>query len=285
MRYLFCFPREGFNDICNVIWICYNYCKKYDRILVIDTRNINTMKDDIRKYIIFKDNKTVYGGNIDELYESLKKSDRTFLPDIRHIPYENIYDAIDPKHMRKCFSANPYFLSINRNYDEDILFYSRAGSGNGIVNMLKEVDLNKELREYIITKRKMLPKEYISLHVRNTDYKTNISYYLNKNEEKFLGKDIFLGSDNRNSVDEITDFFEKKSRIYFFSNIPYNDNKPLHNTYDFKDRKEYIYDIITDIFLLSLGNEFYYTCELSWFSKNIVEIRKNINIIEDLLNL
>ena len=42
LRYFFCFPQGGFNDFCQIIWNCLEYCINFNRILVIDTRYIIT---------------------------------------------------------------------------------------------------------------------------------------------------------------------------------------------------------------------------------------------------
>ena len=57
LRYFFCFPQGGFNDFCEIIWISLEYCKKFNRILVIDTRFIITFKDDFNVK-----SRMVYGG-------------------------------------------------------------------------------------------------------------------------------------------------------------------------------------------------------------------------------
>ena len=48
-KYMYVFPEGGFNNICQIIWKCYEYSLKYNRKLVIDTRYICTFRDDIRK--------------------------------------------------------------------------------------------------------------------------------------------------------------------------------------------------------------------------------------------
>jgi len=70
LSYFFCFPQGGFNDFCEIIWSSFDYCKKFDRILVIDTRYIVTFKDDFRNYIIIND-PLVYTGDIDILFDDL----------------------------------------------------------------------------------------------------------------------------------------------------------------------------------------------------------------------
>ena len=31
-RYFFCFPQGGFNDFCQIIWNCLEYCINFNRI-------------------------------------------------------------------------------------------------------------------------------------------------------------------------------------------------------------------------------------------------------------
>ena len=66
-KYMYCIPEGGFNTICQIIWKCYEYCLKYNRILVIDTRYVSSFRDDIRKYFIFTLHQ-IFDGDIDRCY-------------------------------------------------------------------------------------------------------------------------------------------------------------------------------------------------------------------------
>ena len=74
-RYMFCFPQGGFNDFCQIIWNCLEYCKNFNRILVIDTRYIITFKDDFRKF--------------KEMKEFLTGEQKTVLKEIAEIKRKN----------------------------------------------------------------------------------------------------------------------------------------------------------------------------------------------------
>ena len=53
MNYLYCMPRGGFNDNLSVIVQGLEYCKKYNRILLVDTIN-STYKVDFGNYFEFQ---------------------------------------------------------------------------------------------------------------------------------------------------------------------------------------------------------------------------------------
>ena len=288
LRYFFCFPQGGFNDFCEIIWISLEYCKKFNRILVIDTRFIITFKDDFRKYIIIND-QLVYTDDIDILFENLKISNSTFFPKFssslsffkntmqisskfvwtkRSIYYENIRCSFE----------------LDREYDETILFYSTVKGGSNISKLLEISTIETSLKNKIQMKYLILAKDYIAIHVRNTDYSSNFVKFQEDHHSYLLkNKNIFLATDDY----KVVEYFKKKykEKLFHFSTIPnvkIQKNKGFHYDNNIVTAKTMIEDCISDFFLCCLGSEYYYSCKESSFSKNIEFIRKNN---ENVMNL
>ena len=120
----------------------------------------------------------------------------------------------------------------------------------------------------------VLPKDYISFHIRNTDYKSDFSGFIEIHKEKMLSSPFFLASDNQNNIDTIKSEFG--SNVYTFSKGSSN-GFPLHflegKSEEYK--KQNIIDNICDLLLLAGGKEIYYSQQCSGYSKLAVYLQNN----------
>lgn len=281
MKYLICFPQGGFNDMCQAMWISYSYCKKYNRTLIIDTRNTITFKDDIRNYFKFNDD-IVYKEDIDILFEQLMNDKTiTFFPSgiVRNNKY-NIKTISDISRnivwKKKLFYDNiPFTFNRHKEYIEDVIFMSIVNGGTFIFNLLDIISLSDELKSKILLNLNKLPLNYIGIHIRNTDYSSNLGEFFNKYKHVLYNDNVFLGTDSASTID----FFKGKIlKLFHFSNIPkikLQKGKGFHHDNKVISPKELIEDCISDFFILCLSKKYFYSCEQSGYSKNIEYIRLN----------
>lgn len=241
-RFLYCVAFGGLNDVLNQTMRCHNYCKKHSRKLILNTIN-SRLRDNLDNYFIIK--------NIDS----------TVLPFI----YNNAIQNMTLEGSNKTFV-----------YDENINYKSTGlVSANCRINGTLSKDffvnfpLRKEILEILKSRYHYLPKEYIAVHIRNTDYRSNIDQFITTYVNRFQGKNIFLSSDNSESIEEFKHRVD--ANIITFSNIPkLNDDQKfigLHKI-DSINKYELNRDSILDLLLLSLGTEIYCSCPKSGFSKN-----------------
>ena len=85
----------------------------------------------------------------------------------------------------------------------------------------------------------------------------------------------------------IVEYFKKiyKERLFHFSNIPpiiIRNKRGFHYDNKVVSANTMIEDCISDFLLCCLAENYYYSCEKSSFSKNVVLVRKNN---QNLLNL
>lgn len=281
LRYFFCFPQGGFNDFCEIIWTAFEYCKKFNRTLVIDTRFIITFKDDFRKYIIIND-PLVYTGDIDLLFEKLKTDNVSFYPKLSSIlsDFKNIYDITSKFSWKK---KGIYYddeircsFSLKEDYHENILFFSTVKGGPNITKLLEISELDPTLKNKILLKYNTLPKDYVAIHIRNTDYTSNFRKFQENHKHLLTNKDIFLATDDF----KVTDFFKQtyKERLFQFSNIPsvkIRQNRGFHYDNKIILPEIMIEDCISDFILCCLSDKYYYSCKESSFSKNIELVKQN----------
>jgi hypothetical protein len=126
------------------------------------------------------------------------------------------------------------------------------------------MNFHDKIKQTFKIRYNLIPKPYISVHVRHTDISANIEDFLNKNKELIKNKNIFLASDN---VSIINLFKERYDNVYTFSYLVEVNQYGLHHVKrTTKDQINYNIDTIVDLLLLSNGDEYIYSCG-SGFSK------------------
>jgi hypothetical protein len=128
---------------------------------------------------------------------------------------------------------------------EKIIVYSTFGSGDGYP-IFKTIKIKDHLLKYCEEKLSIIPRPYLGIQVRNTDYKCDYIDYYEKNKTIIHSyKAIYLATDDK----EVLKFFvEKKLYIYNFTTFPENIVINLHESSVDSDKK--IKDLICDIFIL-----------------------------------
>lgn len=278
--YVLCIPKGGLNDMTRQIILCYNYCQKFNRKLIIDT-NQTEFKINLNSYFNMYDNEiivknlNIYNLNIFSIYpENISKND---LLQIKckwlNNSYVNIYD-------NKLIT-----FDLNTNYTHDLLVHMNCGGGDGISEFLQIFSLNDRLIKKLYKRYILIPLNYISIHIRNSDYKSNnFEEYLLYNKSNFIDMNIFISSDDINSINYCKKYL--KANIFTFSDIPVipkNHVGGLHHIVNI-DKDKINVDSILDFLLLVLSKEVYYTNEQSGYSKNAKKCNKDIKLRKCILN-
>jgi len=282
-KYVLCIPQEGIMDKFHTIYRCLNYAKKTNRVLIIDTTK-DWFNDDINQYIHFHSS-YIYTGPSNSIIHRINKL--TTYP--RNINIEKL-DTI--KKIKKNADAHHKFyinniclsFGLNKQYDESIVVYSNGGGGNGLISLLEMSTLNAEVISMYKLRRAQLPDKYVGIHIRNTDYTSDVPNFVKTHDHIFRNNAVFLASDNKKTIDSIKNKYGKN--IYTFASIPDNDGKPIHEYYNRtqKEAKIYNIDTLVDIFLLAAADNYYFSCVKSGFSKTIFELRKKPELIKRLLS-
>ena len=281
-RYFFCFPRGGLSDVSNVIWFCFNYCKKYSRILVIDTRYLISFGDDIRKYFIFKDDPIIYTGDLNSIYDIFNNSYKTYFP--LKLTTENIKNI--KRDINLSYNSDykidniSLTIDLDKDYPHNIITYSNCRGCGNILNFFSMIShVSDIIMKPFIQRYEILPKDYISAHVRYSDRKSDINTFIEDNNEVFKNNKIFLATDSYHILQKFINIYGDEN-ICSFSNLQHDKqnsetDKPLH--FRKKDNiQEFIIDCVCDMFLLCYGKEYYYSNSNSGYSKNVSYIRDNI---------
>jgi hypothetical protein len=278
-NYLLCIPMGGLNDMCNVIYKCLLYSRKFNRILVIDTRNSTHFKDSIHKYIEI-DDPNIYKDTIETWYSSI--GSKTVYPEY----IKSIIHNIKPKWLRpQTFYheiIGPLHFNLNNNYPQDILVYVRCGGGDDLHKFVSQYKLKDIVKNTFIERRALLPVSYVGVHIRHSDISSDIPTFMKKHTDVFLKNPIFIASDN---ADIIKLFRETYKEVYSFSEI--GDFKALGvksiQKIDRSDIEHENYNIDTLVDLLLLGSsDIYLYSRGSGFSMAAKALFDNKAIINNM---
>jgi len=278
-NYIICMPQGGIIDMCHSIYKCYSYAKKHNRIVIIDTTK-GWFNDDFNAYIQIH-NPYFYTGSPDSIYSKIK--DLSIRPDGIDISLLERPKVVTDGYTVQGLNAT---LDLSRDYKERILLYANHRNGpTHITDFLSFCSISPEVLTAYKTARARLPSYYIGIHVRNTDYVSNVPEFLEEHAGVFKDKPLFLATDNRSTID----IFRKKygSNVHSFAHIIENNGKPLHeSTIRTKEEsRKYNIDTFVDIFLLASANEYYFSQKKSGFSLAVSELRGQGELLKRLLNL
>lgn len=273
-RYILCFPICGFNDIINHIYKCLIYAIQFNRLLVIDTTK-SPFKDDINNYFDIS-HQNIFSGNLSDFYE-LVSENNTF-PKISKqllINKDNFFPNGLFKHI-------PLEIDLNKDYDETFIIYNNKGWGKNLIDFFDLFPLKSYIIDMYNERRNKLPRRYVSVHIRNTDYKSNVEFFLTIHLETIKKNTVFLASDNLDTINYIKNRFG--NNIITFSEIPPLENNLNIHIFNYKvPTKSFNTDIILDLLLLASGDRYIYSSPESLYSKAALSLHKNKHILNKIL--
>jgi hypothetical protein len=260
LRYLLCRPRGGLNDTLCQIERCWRYAEKYQRILVIDTRNSGLMGNFFDYFSVSKSSIPVRDFFVDDELDGFNQE--TCLPKCYAGKLEGVGAYfLNPE---KNYVDKDHGESITFDFDSDhgeaILIHEQSGGGTLSFSCLQRLHLTEYVCGEALKAFEGLPKSYEAIHIRNTDYRSNYKYYFTKLKEKFKGKTVLVCSDD-GGVIEYAKIFFADAKILSFSNGKNINGIPLHlkeNYANNEDRKKATIDAIIDLLMLGGAKVFYY---------------------------
>jgi hypothetical protein len=259
---------------------CLIYAVKYKRTLIIITHKKGWFKDDIHNYIGFE-HPNIYVGDIDTILEKIE--DLSIYPDTM-----------------KGRLLNPAFIlskniNIKKQYDEDVLVSFSLGGGI-CREIIKCMRFKSNVLDIYKSRIAKMPKDYIGIHIRNTDKKSDIPAFIAKHSNIFIPQNsdiqlegaIFLASDD---IKLLNDFKTKYKNIYTFSNIPLRKKgeENIHKYSHDMEHSMFIIDCLVDLLMLASGKEYFYSTKYtntyvpSGYSKLAEIMFNNKNILHNMI--
>lgn len=280
-KYFIVYPRGGFVDIITVIEKCLYYAVKYNRLLIIDSSG-SQMKDDIQKYINFN-HPNIKVCNVANFYNSIRELSiypreiKCNLDTIGQAHTNGIY-----MYMAESGEKVSLRIDLTKDYFEDVVIYCHYRDGGIATMIFNHIKISDFIINEYNSRVAKLPKDYISFHIRNTDYKSDVYSFIEIHKQKMLSSPFFLASDNQNDINKIKSEFG--NNVYTFSKGS-TSGLPLHflggKSVEYK--KQNIIDCICDLLLLASGVEIYCSQQYSGFSKLASYLQKNKDVLHNIL--
>jgi hypothetical protein len=255
MRLLLCRPEGGLNDILSEIGKCMAYCKKFDRILIVeaDYSDAHHFKDRFSNYFTaddqrFRLNSDNFGGHFDTL---------STLPHfvqnrVTHYQRELLRTEIPAD------DKGGVTFDFSKDHSQQLLVHHQNGQQkkrNAII-ALSNLQLNDHLASQLEKRLLLMGQGYVGFHVRHTDYKTAYEKHVTRLAPSIRGP-VFLATDNRAVVDFFKNLFGEK-RVFSFGALPEEAGEPSHYGADAGVLKARNADAILDLFTLALANDYYF---------------------------
>jgi hypothetical protein len=249
-KYVYLEPQGGINDLMGSIIRAVDYCKKYNRILLINGMR-TAYQINFSDYIDFHSEcEIIY--DINKIIDICTKSN-TIYPAIFN---NNIMDIINNKYQFYHTQSGWKYMDIilnfpDKNREEDIIIVRKNNGGNGFP-MFKQLTINSDIIKNTCKERyALIKKPYMCIQIRNTDYKSNYELLYNNNKNDIHSfNDIYIATDDETCID----FFKLKGlSVKNFTTFPKNKSDNLHRSNINSHTK--IIDLFCDIYIITMSDK------------------------------
>jgi len=140
---------------------------------------------------------------------------------------------------------------LGRIYREDIVIYCNCGSDNPR-SIFKIININKNVIDEYTTRLNNIPKPYMTIHIRNTDYKCNYKKLYDDNKDRIHNeKNVYIATDDINTLN----FFKSKRTVHNFTTFPSGGGYAnLHYNKDISSNTRFM-DTLCDLFILGSSRD------------------------------
>ena len=286
-RYIICYPAGGIADIFFVINVCFEHALRTGRILVIDTRRVEWFKESIYDFIEFK-HPSIYVGTVEEmdtLYDSLStistfpKEVKGHLKDFKASYVKNSFPQVS------CFNGDPSIITkidLTKDYEEGVIIFSNCAF-NQATRILNHVVFKSNVLQVFRDRMQKLPEFYTAVHIRNTDYTTDVVSFIKANHDEFQ-QPFFLASDDKNAIDELKRLYG--DNVLHFATIGNaTQSTGLHYMPRSKDdNRQFIIDSYVDFLMLAFSRKILRATPISGFSKLAEYLMGHSSVLHNLTN-
>lgn len=272
MTYFISQPLNGFIDMCCEISKCLSHCITFRRKLIIDTTK-SSFRDNIFHYFDINHPCILIKTDFHFFYEN-------------QVDYSQIYPTDVTKKDLSHGKPTNLLLDNKKSYKTKFIFRSFGAHNTSLLSLFKIAQLNYDLKKIFLARYALLPKPYVALHIRHTDYKSDVDGFLKKLLSQSYPQiqkttPIFLATDNYEVLEQFRSCF---SNLYSFSSTIPKENKEMIGIHllsksNKETQRDCNIDVIMDFLLLIFGSEYYFSCVKSGFSQEVKNLRKHKDIV------
>ena len=250
MNYMYCIVKGGFNDNLCLINRGLEYCKKYNRILLVDTINSN-YNVDFGNYFKFKDDNIIC--DAEKIRKILYDKEVTIYPSILCEKMNNILDnTIQFTYSKQGFNYKSIITSLpSSDVSENIVVFVAGGGGNGYP-LFKDLIFQPNNKQIINDRYNKLIKPYIAIQIRNTDRICDYEVlYKNNKDEINSAIEIYIATDDKKALNF---FIDKGLPVKNFTTYP-NEDKYNNLHYSSVDPHTKFIDMLSDIYICGMAEK------------------------------
>jgi hypothetical protein len=256
-QYLYFQALNGFTDILTSLRDILIYGEKYERIILFDTMN------------------SFYKINFSDYFDLPQKNIIYDFNEIKKICNDDcdIYPSFIGRNMSQIIKGEmlfKYVKGIGSRYNdiliklpeekrpEKIIFIARGGGelrrrvDVGYI-IFQTLSFKENVVSHVLYRYSQIKKPYLCIQVRNTDRKSDYIGLYKQNKDLLCSyNSIYLATDDINVLNYFT---SKKLPVLNFTNFGNEKSKSLHTNMSVSPQVK-ILDLITDIYLIMMANEF-----------------------------
>ena len=248
--YVYLQPRGGLNDNMCVISRVLDYCRNYNRTLLIDGR-YSDYKMNYADYFNFPFDNVICDST--KFMEIFTNANCTVYPEGIN---NNMLDLINK---RCCFhyvsggigyAYNGHVLDLPwMRREETVIVYVSCGGGNGYT-LFKQLHINDNIKNECKKRFDLLQPPYLCIQVRNTDYKCDYQSFYNKHKTQIHSfNEIYIATDDIN----VLEFYKTLGlNIKNFTTFPKESYESLHNSNLSTNQK--ILDLMCEIYIIAMSD-------------------------------
>lgn len=283
------------------------YSKLDNRFLIIDTELRDFFNEPFSKYFVFNDCSLGITKADEEMISLLKRADtrpkeifgRLDKYTAEQIPSkERLYISKKMDHftnLRDSESKAPLTFNMDRPYKERLLVHHCSGGGHHLaLNALRELKPTDYLKMAVRSALTRLPNHYSAIHIRNTDFRADLSN-IDEVLEIFADSPILICTDDLKVVDSLRSDFPSYEIISLSDTVSYRNadlvKLTLHKNNPDLPRSEVNTQMFVELIAMATASRFYAvplskkhtTRRFSGFSLLVKELRENEEVLNKFL--
>ncbi len=254
---------------------CYDYCRRYGRVLVVDTENSTVFASPFDSYFSFECSMIRIVTDPRDIIRSAIDDGLTVHPS--HASLKPAADRRPRYEAGSNFCVDGLLLTFDfdREHEAQVLIHQQCGRAPFDLEFLSCLRMSARLRRLVERRWAGLPKPYIGIHVRNTDRKSDPGVVM-RLLRRYPGG-VFLATD---SAEAQRSMRRLAGRRVFTSKIPDFRGAALHTRCVSHQVKERINTMaIVDLVLLALSKRVYLSAENSGYSRLARVLNRNRRVV------
>lgn len=255
--------------------LCFDYCLRHGRVLVIDTANSHAFASPFSYYFSFvHPSLQVITDPGEFIRTAIAKGLSVHPPHARLDPRGHASPRY-VKNLNFCLDGVPLTFDFDRDHEAAVLVHQQCGRMPFDFEFMSCLRLSPRLRGLVERRWAGLPKPYIGVHVRNTDIQSEPGKVMPL-VRRYPGT-VFLATDATAVQRSIR---KEAGRRVFTSEIPDFGGRPLHHRQVTPRMKTGINTTaIVDMVLLALSKRVYVATEASGYSLLARELNRNRQVL------